>query len=119
MSDRLLDVASELLEGALRSGADQAEVAIAEVHSADTRIENGRVHTAQTTDETAFGLRLFAGGSRRPVAEGGMRVNRRGDPKRRNPGGTSQPRRQPSGVTPSISAALDCFGPHGPRKDGP
>ncbi len=63
MSDRLLDVASELLEGALRSGADQAEVAIAEVHSADTRIENGRVHTAQTTDETAFGLRLFAGGS--------------------------------------------------------
>ncbi|RMF20632.1 MAG: hypothetical protein D6760_11125, partial [Deltaproteobacteria bacterium] len=63
VSEQLLDLATDIVERARRAGADQAEAAVAGVHAVDTRVENGRVHTAQTTDETLFGLRVFSRGS--------------------------------------------------------
>ncbi len=59
--DALFDVAEELIRRAVAAGADQAEAAVAWTRQAETRIENGEVHTAQALEETSFGLRVFAG----------------------------------------------------------
>ena len=62
-SRTLADLCQQLIDGALSAGADQAEAIAGYQHNVETRLENNDVHTVQTTDETMFGLRVFAGGS--------------------------------------------------------
>ncbi len=59
----LLELCGELLDAARAAGADHAEAIVTAERSADTHIENGEVHTAQTAEETTFGLRVLANGS--------------------------------------------------------
>lgn len=62
-SETITDLCQRLVDAAIASGADQAEAIAGYQHTVETRLENSDVHTVQTTDETMFGLRVFAGGS--------------------------------------------------------
>lgn len=58
-ANALGELCQQLIDRAKAAGADEAE-AIAGYHrNVETRLENNDVHTAQTTDETVFGLRVF------------------------------------------------------------
>src|SRR3990172_4435320 len=61
--DGLLELCGELLDAARAAGADHAEAIVTAERSADTHIENGEIHTAQTAEETTFGLRVLANGT--------------------------------------------------------
>jgi PmbA protein len=59
----LTELCAHLIDRASKAGADQAEAIAAYQRNVETRLENNDVHSAQTTDETVFGLRVFVGGS--------------------------------------------------------
>lgn len=59
----LLDVCNDILDRARCAGADEAEAVVSWQRGADTRIENGDIHSAETSEETVFGVRVFAGAS--------------------------------------------------------
>jgi len=59
----LLALCNNLLDRARSGGADHAEAAAAWQRSIDTNLENGKVHTVQTTEETVFGVRVLVGQS--------------------------------------------------------
>lgn len=60
---KLLDLCHNLLDLALKAGADRAEAAAAWQRSSETHIENGSIHTVQSGEETMYGLRVLVGSS--------------------------------------------------------
>ncbi len=60
---RLLDLCNDGLTRARRAGADEAEAVAGWRRGVDTRIENGDIHTVETSEETVIGLRVMISGS--------------------------------------------------------
>jgi len=63
LEQELLDLSHELVRRAQRGGADHAEGVAGWYRSVETGIENSRVHTVQSAEETIFGVRVFVGES--------------------------------------------------------
>jgi PmbA protein len=59
----LLELCAELIDAARAAGADAAEAIVTAERTAEAHVENGEVHTAQTAEETTFGLRVLKDGS--------------------------------------------------------
>ncbi len=61
--EQLLETGEQLIDLARKAGADAAEAAMAWSRSTETHIENSRIHTVQSSEDTVFGLRVLCGGS--------------------------------------------------------
>ncbi len=59
----VLAICQGLIERARSRGADEAEAVVSRTRGAETSVENGDVHTVQSSQETVFGLRVIAAGS--------------------------------------------------------
>jgi PmbA protein len=58
----LLSLCGDLVDRARKAGAGEAEAVAGRHRSVDTNLENGDVHTVQTTEETTYGLRVLVDG---------------------------------------------------------